>query len=112
MLSVALQGLADWTYDRQAEAAFNVAVWTIPISSALMLFFNIPSVVLVVLLAGFWIVSMASFPYALLTLSRSIALSVAHAHEHQERLCRRQARAEEEAERYRSTVAAMDKGQD
>jgi hypothetical protein len=106
-LGILLQRLAEWTCDREAEAAFNWAVWGIPLFSLLM--FLTPTIFLVtLLLALLWGGAVCAFPYALLSLSKSLAWAVRHAGEHQDRLRRQRERKDEYDAEVADTIERMD----
>jgi hypothetical protein len=91
MLAVLLERLAEWTRDRDAEVAFNWSSWGVPLSTPLA-FADLPLPVVNLLIQLIWISAVAAFPYALLSLSRSVTLAARHAREHQDRLRRRRER--------------------
>ena len=94
-LAVLLERLAEWTRDDTAERCFNWAMWGIPVLTPL-LWLNTPLLLLNIAVFGLWLVSVCAFPWGLLSLAKSVTLSVVHAHEHLER----QRRIRERRERY------------
>jgi hypothetical protein len=90
-LVLMMKRLADWTRDRDAEAALNLALWGIP-SMSLLSVIDVPVLGLATLLALVWTASVGALPYGLLSLSVAVSWAVRHSSEHQERERRRQER--------------------
>lgn len=92
MLSLLLQRLADWTRDAEANTAFNWAMWGLPVVTPL-LFLDTPlfsaNLILRFLIPLLWLGLVCTFPFGLLTLSKSVTLSIVHSFEHEDRLRRK-----------------------
>ncbi|MHC5113901.1 MAG: hypothetical protein ACYTGP_05680 [Planctomycetota bacterium] len=109
-MCVHLEELSTWACDREAASAFNVAMWGIPIVTGMILlleFFK-PAVVIAMFFAIIWAIAVSAFPWALVSLSRSVSWSVRHAREHQGRERRRRDRDEAHQRRLEKSIAAMD----
>lgn len=106
-LAVLLERLAEWTRDRDAEIGFNWAAWGLPIATPLA-FIDVPFGPLNLLLQLIWVGAVSTFPFALLSLSRSVTLSVRHAREHHDRLRRRRERQEQLRDELAGTMARLD----
>ena len=110
-LSLQLEALAEWACDRGAANAFNYAAWGIPVTSLLVVLVGLggtPFLLIGLMLFGVWTVSVLAFPFGLLSLTRSITWSVAHASDYHDRLRSRQDRAERFNEDVRGAVRRMD----
>lgn len=107
MLSVLLERLAEWARDDTAETLFNWAAWSIPITTLLLLV-DIPLPVVNLLFGLLWLAGIALFPFALISLSGSVTLSVVHNYEHRERSERRAERQRKYDEQVERTVRTMD----
>jgi len=107
MLALLLQRLAAWTRDGDAEQAFNVALWGIPITTVLM-FLSDRMLVVGILIAIVWVICMCAFPFGLISLSSSVSWSIRHSREYTDRLRRRQARVDEYDEQIADSVRRMD----
>lgn len=106
-LAIVLERLADWVRDDVAERAFTWTIWGLPVLGALVLL--LPAILLITLvLYGLLLISIVSFPFGVLSLSRSIELSVRHAREYEERLHRRAERRRGYDEHVVRTVSSMD----
>lgn len=108
VLSVLLERLAEWARDDTAEMLFNWAAWFIPISTLLLLI-DLPLPIIRMLFAVFWLVGVATFPFALISLSSSVTLSVVHNYEHRQRSERRAERQRKYDDHVERTVQTMDK---
>jgi hypothetical protein len=112
-LCVLLERLAEWARDDHAQNLFNWAMWTIPITTALV-FLGLPlsaSPLLSRVSIGFsalWLIGIGLFPFALLSLSASVTLSVVHSYEHRQREQRRAERRAEHGSRVVRNVQVMD----
>ena len=108
-----LEELAVWACDREAASGFNVAMWGIPIVTAALatLKFFTPAVIIVVFFAIIWCIAVSAFPWALISLSRSVSWSVRHSREHQGRQRRRQNREEAHGRRLAESIPAMTRRQ-
>lgn len=107
LLSILLERLADWARDDDAEKFFNWAAWSIPVTTLLLLI-DVPLPIVQMLFGLLWLIGIALFPYALISLSSSVTLSVVHNYEHRQRLERRAERQRRDAERINRTVQTMD----
>jgi hypothetical protein len=106
-LAIVLQRLADWVRDDVAEKAFAWTIWGLPVFGAAVML--LPNVILLTLvLCILLLISIGSFPFGVLSLSKSIELSVRHAREYEERLHRRAERRRGYDEHVASTVSSMD----
>jgi hypothetical protein len=107
LLSILLERLSDWARDADAERMFNWATWGLPIATLMMLIdVSHPLLSLIVFLA--WLVLVCTFPAGLLSLSKSVTLSLLHAKEHQDRIKRRDERTRQYHARVGQTVGKMD----
>jgi hypothetical protein len=91
-LSLLLQRLADWTRDGEANTAFNWTMWGLPVVTPLMLLDSpllSANLILKFLIPLLWLGLVCTFPFGLLTLSKSVTLSIAHSFEHEARLERK-----------------------
>jgi hypothetical protein len=94
MLCILLERLAEWTRDDDAQRMFNLSMWGMPIATlALLIDFTVPLAGMIVL--GFWVLSVCTFPYGLLSLSKSVTLTILHSIEHRERTERKHERDEQ-----------------
>jgi hypothetical protein len=91
LMSILLERLADWTRDADAERMFNWATWGLPIATALLLW-NPSHVLMRLAFLLAWLLVAATFPYGLLSLSKSVTLSALHSLEHKDRQRRRNER--------------------
>lgn len=107
VLSILLERLANWARDDAAEKLFNWTAWTLPLST-LMLLIDVPLPAVQMLFTLLWLVGMGIFPYALISLSSSVTLSVVHAYEHRQREQRRAERQQRYDEQVERTVRKMD----
>lgn len=113
MLAILMERLANWARDDSAERAFNWAQWTIPICTVVLLtakaWLMAPGLQrygnAVQLL---WVLGVAVFPYALITLSSSVTLSIVHNYEHRQRGERKAERDARQQENVDKTIRAMD----
>lgn len=117
VLSVLLERLSEWTRDEDAQRMFNWAAWSWPI--AVLLYIPVASFIggwlggggryrldfVVVLL---WVAAIATFPYGLLLLAKSVTLSFLHSIEHHSRMERREERAAEYQRQVAESVRKMD----
>ena len=110
-LGILLERLAEWARDDDAERALNLAVWGVPITTSI-LFLNTSMFLLSIVIALIWLMSVLAFPYGMLSLSRSVSLSVSHAREYQNRERRRYERQQEYVQQIADTVEKMDKSRD
>jgi hypothetical protein len=107
-LGVLLTGLAEWARDDDAAKAFGFSMWFTPLATLLLLVVRTPVPYINLGVLGLWLVALGAYPYAMLSLARSVELSVHHAHENlaaQERRRERQSRYHDEVVR---TVEQMD----
>lgn len=112
-LCVLLERLSEWTRDDHAQNLFNWAMWSIPITTGLV-FIGLPLGGNPILsrvsigLSALWLVGVGIFPYALLSLSSSVTLSVVHSYEHRQREERRAERRDDHQRKIAETVRTMD----
>lgn len=106
-LSILLEHLSEWARDDRAENLFNWATWTIPVTT-LLLCVNLPLPFIGQVFILLWVFGMLMFPYALLSLSGSVTLSVVHAHEHRQREQRRTRRTQRYQDQVAQAVRTMD----
>jgi hypothetical protein len=113
VLCVLMERLAEWARDDHAQNLFNWAMWSIPITTGLV-FIGLPlgGVPLLsrvsVALSALWLIGIGLFPYALLSLSGSVTLSVVHSYEHRQREHRRAERREQHRNEVAGAVRTMD----
>ncbi len=88
MLCILLQRLAEWTRDDDAERRFNWVIWGVPVAFLLSLV-SLPILFFDVFVGVLWVWSILMLPFGLLSLSKSVTLSIVHLKEHQERQRRR-----------------------
>ena len=113
VLCVLMERLAEWTRDDHAQRLFNWAMWTIPVTTALVcvglpLGGVLPLSRVSFVLSAVWLIGIGLFPFALLSLSSSVTLSVVHSYEHRQREQRRAERREKHRNDVATTVRAMD----
>jgi hypothetical protein len=100
VLSVFLMGLADWTHDEPARKKLNLAAWGIPIATIGLWMGTLAPVMtlLACALSVLWLVSLAAFGLAMISLVSSVTWSVRHAGERarRDRRLREQRRREDE----------------
>jgi hypothetical protein len=107
ILAIVLQQLAEWVPDDLAEKAFAWTIWGLPFFGAAVLL--LPEILLVsMVLLILLFISVAAFPFGVLSLGRSIELSVRHAREYEQRLRRRAERQRSYDEQVVRTVSSMD----
>ncbi len=102
-----MERLAEWTRDEFAERMFNWSLWGIPLGTPPLLLVNVggllgwsytalmmrgPAVAVVIVLGLAWIAALLTFPLAMASLTKSVALSAVHHREHEDRQRRRAAR--------------------
>ena len=118
-LCVLMEQLADWTRDESAKTMFNWAMWGLPVVG-LLLMLRVPirtagavvggmGLSFTAVLWGTSLIFAAMFPYALLSLSKSVSLSIVHSFEHEERTKRRDERTRQYHARVGEMVEKMDK---
>ncbi|MDY7110474.1 MAG: hypothetical protein SYC29_17730 [Planctomycetota bacterium] len=94
VLALVLQQLAEWVRDDLADRAFTWTIWGLPVFGITVILLS--SIILVTLFFQILLlISILAFPFGVLSLGRSIELSVRHARDYEQRLRRR-------AERQRS----------
>ncbi len=114
ILAVLLERLSNWARDDTAENLFNWAQWSIPICT-LLLFTGLPLIPIPGMnrfgfgVLGIWLIGVGIFPYALITLSSSVTLSIVHNYEHRQRGERRAERQAEHDAKVEQTVRTMDR---
>lgn len=107
VLSILLERLSEWARDGDAEKMFNWAAWGLPIAT-LMLLADISNPILRLLTTLMWLVMACTFPYGLLSLSKSVTLSILHSIEYRERVHRRDERTRQYHQHVADAVATMD----
>jgi hypothetical protein len=107
LLAIMLERLAEWARDDRAQNLFNWAMWTIPVTT-LLLVVNIPLPMVGLIFGVLWLVGIGLFPYALLSLSGSVTLCIVHAYEHREREGRRAERNKRYHDQVDRAVRTMD----
>jgi hypothetical protein len=107
-LGVLLTGLAEWARDEDAAKAFGFSMWMTPIATVLLLVVELPGPYISLGLLVLWVVALGAYPYAMLSLARSVELSVVHARENSARMERRLQRQSQYDEHVGSTVEQMD----
>ena len=112
VLAIHLAALAEWAQDRSAAAAFNVTAWGIPVYVATMALAAGHTGLIAFVLFLFGLVPVVTFPYALLSLSRSMSWSIKHAHEYRDRVDRQHQRAKEYEREVHETIDRMDEVRD
>ena len=106
-LAIVLQRLADWVRDDVAERAFTWTIWGLPLFGAAVIL--LPNIILFSLaLHLLLLISIGSFPFGVLSLSKSIELSIRHAREYEQRMQRRVDRQRGYDEHVAQTVSSMD----
>ena len=110
-LAVLLERLAEWTRDREAEVGFNWASWGLPLATPLV-FVTLPFGALNILMQLIWVGAVSAFPFALLSLSRSVTLSAKHAREHHDMLRRRRERQDRFHDEVAGTMARVDQAEE
>jgi hypothetical protein len=108
LLSIMLERLSEWARDDRAQNLFNWAMWTIPITT-LLLKVDIPLPMVGLIFAILWLIGIAMFPYALLSLSGAVTLCIVHAYEHRQREGRRADRNRKNEEKVSRAVETMDR---
>jgi hypothetical protein len=107
LLAIMLERLSEWARDDVAQNLFNWAMWTIPITT-LLLVVDIPLPVISMIFGIFWLMGIALFPYALLSLSGAVTLCIVHAYEHRQREGRRAERDRQHQDKIARAVDVMD----
>ncbi len=107
LLSIMLERLSEWARDDRAQNLFNWAMWTIPITT-LLLVVDIPLPMVGLIFGILWLIGIALFPYALLSLSSAVTLCIVHSYEHRQREERRADRDRRHEEKIARTVQTMD----
>jgi hypothetical protein len=106
VLSILLQRLAEWTRDEEAGTAFNWGMWGLPVMTPL-LFVDWPvftsNALLKFAVPLLWLCLACTFPYGLLSLSKSVTLSIVHSFEHEHR----QERKAERDRKHQEKLARM-----
>jgi len=109
VLSLLFEELADWTCDDTAERFFRGSQWGIACGALVIVLAVLANAVMpnailtgILRIASFFaafmlLASIATYLYALLSLSKSVTLSLYHAKEHQQRLRRREQRLRQQA---------------
>ena len=111
VLAFVLQRLAEWVRDDLAEKAFAWTIWGLPVFGVLNAV--LPSILIVsILVLLLLVVSVGSFPFGVLSLSRSIEYSVRHAREQEARDRRRAERLRRYDEQVAQRVSSIDKARE
>jgi hypothetical protein len=95
VLCILLERLADWTRDSDAQRMFNWSMWLIPILSPMLFMSSLALPFLYsseLIIPIVWLVAAGFFPYGLLSLSKSVTLSIVHSFEQEERARRSEER--------------------
>jgi hypothetical protein len=88
-----LESLGEWTRDEDAQRMFNFSMWGLPIATlASLVIPTLPGGKAEVIFMIIWIAVACTFPYGLLSLSKSVTLTVLHSIEHKERTERKSQR--------------------
>ena len=111
-LGILLGRLAEWVRDDDAERAINLAVWGVPITTCILFLTTTSMPIVNFVVAWVWLVSVLAFPYGMLSLSRSVTMSVSHAREYQNRLRRRHERQQDYVQEVADTVEKMDRARE
>lgn len=124
-LALVLSRLAEWTRDDLAERAFDFSLWGLLLGGPPLMIADMLSVFDVVLPESFamigrfsllvgvllllvWLSGLLAFPLGLFSLTKSVTLSVQHAHEYNEWMARRRDREEAGNRSLDDRLSAMD----